>query len=36
MSKFIEHNSSGWNGPDRTSKNTNAHQSKSLGNAEDV
>ena len=29
MSKFIEHNSSGWNGSGRTSKNINVHQSKS-------
>ena len=34
MSKFIEHNSSGWNGSGRTSKNINVHQSKSSGNAE--
>ena len=36
MSKFIEHNSSGWNGPSRTSKNINVHQSKSSGNAENI
>ena len=36
MSKFIEHNSSGWNGSDRTSKNINVHQSKSSGNAENI
>ena len=28
MLKFIEHNSSGWNGSGRTSKNINVHQSK--------
>ena len=32
MSKFLEHNSSGWNGSGRTSKNINVHQSKSSGN----
>ena len=34
MSKFIEHNSSGWNSSGRISKNINVHQSKSSGNAE--
>ena len=33
MSKFIEHNSSGWNGSGRTSINLNVHQSQSSGNA---
>ena len=36
MSKFIEHNSSGWNGSGRASKNINVHQSKSSGNAENI
>ena len=36
MSKFIEHNASGWNGSGRTSKNINVHQSKSSGNAENI
>ena len=35
MSKFLEHNSSGWNGSGRTSKNVTV-QSKSSGNAENI
>ena len=36
MLKFLETNSSGWNGSGRTSKNINVHQSKSSGNAENT
>ena len=36
MSKFIERNSSGWNGSGRTSENINVHRSKSSGNAENI
>ena len=36
MSKFIEHNSSGWNGSGRTSENINVNQSKISGNAENI
>ena len=36
MSKFTEHNSSGWNGSDITSKNINVHQSQSSGNAVNI
>ena len=36
MSKFLEHNSSGWNGSGRTSKNNYVHQSKRPGNAVNI
>ena len=36
MSKFLEHNSSGWNGSGRTSKNVNVHQSISSVNAVNI
>ena len=36
MSKFIEHNSPGWNDSDRTSMNLNVHQSQSSGNAVNI
>ena len=36
MSKFLEHNSFGWNGSGRTSKNISVHQSQSSGNAVNI
>ena len=36
MSKFIEYNSSGWNGSGRTSKNINVDQPKSSGNVVNI